>query len=567
MDGEQSEIDDPSFFLAHDGRNSPKAELIATIHALYNESSLDDNATACRYPARKHWLQEELHLKDLPHVECTEYDAIIKRVDPQSATLVFPSAHINSPASMFGHTFVRINSSYRSRLLAYAINYAADADPSKENGVVFAFKGLFGGYNGKFSLLPYYDKLKEYRDTENRDIWEYDLNLSKEETMRMLEHIWEIKDTRSSYFFFTNNCSYEMLWLIEVARPSVHLREHFKVDVIPLETVHVAKEEGLLGSTHYRPSKRTIIEAYKPLLGYKEVQLAKQLAKGTQKPAELTNSKLLSKEKKRYILEVAIELTQYYYQHGELDKEHYLDIFHTLTSLRSRLGRAHRPTPKRPPNPLEGHRTARIDFGIGSMEGEDALLFGWRGAYHSLDDPLYGFLRGTQIEFLALQAYATKERLFLDEATLLSIESIAQVDSFFENFSWRTNIGYNKEYLDDKSRFNFSVGAGYSLGNSLGYVYFLVDPQLHYASKIVGAVDVSTGFVIDAYNKHTNLQVEYKHKWYDTGHTQNILKASQTLRLQQNTALKLEYRYIERTAHFETDYDKNSILFYVNCYF
>jgi hypothetical protein len=246
FDDDKSEINDGSFFLSPNGYKSKKDELIATIDSLYNEKTFDDNSTACKYPARLRWLKEKLNLKNLPQVKCNEYEKILKRVDPTSVTLVFPSAHINSPASMFGHTFLRINSSYNSRLLSYAINYAADANPNKENGVVFALKGLFGGYAGKYSLLPYYDKLKEYRDTESRDIWEYDLNLTKEQTIKMFEHIWEIKDTKSPYFFFTDNCSYEMLWLIEVANPNIHLRDKFFFDVIPLETVHEAKSQNLI---------------------------------------------------------------------------------------------------------------------------------------------------------------------------------------------------------------------------------------------------------------------------------------------------------------------------------
>src|SRR5690606_8833678 len=156
-----------------------------------------NNSTTCKFHAIKDWHKNELGIIDFPKDECKKYNTIIKRLNPKSVTLVFPSAHINSPASMFGHTFLRINSQYDSKLLSYAVNYAADANPDKENGVVFAIKGLFGGYFGKYSLLPYYDKLKEYRDSEQRDIWEYDLDLTQEETLKMVRHIWELNDTHS----------------------------------------------------------------------------------------------------------------------------------------------------------------------------------------------------------------------------------------------------------------------------------------------------------------------------------------------------------------------------------
>lgn len=243
IDNGESEIDDERFFFSPNGKTDPKAELDATIDALFNETRFDDDSNACRFPARKAWLQERLSISDLPKVECKKYNDILKRLNPKSVTLVFPSAHINSPASMFGHTFLRINSGYNSKLLSYAFNYAADADPSKTNGAVFAIKGLTGGYFGKYSLLPYYEKLKEYRDTEQRDIWEYDLDLSEDEVLKMLRHIWELKDIHSYYYFFTQNCSYNMLWFIESARPSVDLREYFNYQVLPLETILVTEHQ------------------------------------------------------------------------------------------------------------------------------------------------------------------------------------------------------------------------------------------------------------------------------------------------------------------------------------
>jgi len=179
MDNNVSEIDDPNFFFADDGATNPQHELQATLDAFFSDEKRDDNSSICRFPARYAWLQKELNATDFPSAVCSEYDKIFDRVDPKSTTLVFPAAHINSPASMFGHTFLRINSSYHSKLLSYAVNYAANANADTENGVVFAIKGLVGGYYGRYSLLPYYEKLKEYRDSEQRDIWEYDLDLSQ----------------------------------------------------------------------------------------------------------------------------------------------------------------------------------------------------------------------------------------------------------------------------------------------------------------------------------------------------------------------------------------------------
>ncbi len=541
----KSEIDDPDFFLSPKGASNPKAELVTTIEKLYFEKTLDDNSTACKYPARTQWLKEKLHLSNLPHVECRRYKKILNKVDPRSATIVFPAAHINSPASMFGHTFIRINSSYNSRLLAYAVNYAADADPTKENGVVFALKGLFGGYAGKYSLLPYYDKLKEYRDTENRDIWEYDLNLTAQETRRMFDHIWEIQSTKASYRFLTDNCSYEMLWLIEVARPSVHLREHFTYQVIPLETIHALKKESLLQQSHYRPSKRSVVEAYKKVLSFEAIRLAKELAKGERPPKTLLQTPW-SLDTKRYTLEAAIELTQYYYQSNDLSKERYLDIFHSLTSTRAKLGKTKKVSPLTPPDPLTGHQALRLTLGVRSTNGKSGMEIGFRPAYHNLDDPAYGFLRGTKIEFFDIESYIQSNRLYLDKATILAIESIPQFDNFFHNFSWRMHLGWDRNFYDTKSRFDFSVGAGASVGNRYGYIYTFLDPHLHVTSSAQAALSASVGCVLDGWSEWMQLHAEYTLKRYERQRKQNILTLSQTFRIKQNFAWNVKYEYHDR---------------------
>jgi hypothetical protein len=87
-------------------------------------------------------------------------------MDPQSVTLVFSSAHINSPASMFGYTFLRIDSSYESKMLSYAVNYAAGADPDKENGMVFAVKGLLWAVTPGFT--PCCHIMKSSKSTATR---------------------------------------------------------------------------------------------------------------------------------------------------------------------------------------------------------------------------------------------------------------------------------------------------------------------------------------------------------------------------------------------------------------
>jgi len=539
MNDNISEIDDKNFFFAKDGDTNPKSELLATIEAFDRDKNrTDDNSSICRYPARFHWLDSKLDFS-FSKPKCAEYEKILKRVDPQSVTLIFPSAHINSPASMFGHTFLRINSSYNSRLLSYAINYSANANSNTENGVVFAIKGLVGGYYGLYSLLPYYEKLKEYKDTEQRDIWEYDLNLTPKETLKMFRHIWELKDTSSFYYFFTENCSYNMLWLLEIARDGVHLRDKFVYQVIPLESVRAVESEGLISGRKYRPSKRKILLEYEKLIDKKYIDIPKNLD-SKEKIKALLNRKDINEKQKRYILEASVELLEYKYISGKVKKDRYLTLFHLLTKSRAKLKRSKPLDIKTPPNPIDGHRAVRARVGYGKKDGSSITYFGIRPAYHSLDDPQLGYMRGTQIEFLDFLFSRFRDEIRVEEGTILSIVSLSQRDDFFDTLSWRTKFGWDRDSLNGDLKFQSTVGAGYSWGNDLGYIYTLVDPFIY--DNLDYGVGASFGFQVDKY-KYLNLKMEFQKKFYQNSKEQNIINLSNGFNLSSNKQLILNYKY------------------------
>lgn len=565
MENGVSQIDDKRFFLASDGKTNAKNELNATIEALFNETTFDDNSTACRFPARKAWLQEELNIEKFPDVNCVEYNRVLERLNPKSVTLVFPSAHINSPASMFGHTFLRINSAYNSKLLSYAVNYAADANPDNENAAVFAIKGLFGGYHGKYSLLPYYDKLKEYRDSEQRDIWEYDLDLNEKEVLKMFEHIWELNETLSDYYFFTENCSYNMLWFLEVARENIHLREYFNYQVIPLETVHATKSEGIINNNFYRPSKRTTLLKYEELLSEEHIAMSLSLVDSNISEQSIIESNEIDIQQKRYILEASIELLEYRMSKSKIDKDEYLRKFHAFSKARASLGQGEKLYIKTPPNPIDSHQAIKASIGGGFREGEKIGFLGLRPAYHHLEDSSYGFLRGTQIEFLNLELSYSKSKLDIEDATIISIVSLAQRSYFFENLSWRTKLGWDKNSLDSTPNFIGTIGAGFSWGNELGYVYIMADPLFYLDGEFKSAIGGSLGFVFDKFS-YMSTNIEATRRWYDSGDGQNLLALSQSFRVSQNTQLKFKYDYKER-VELENRYDENSLRVYLNYYF
>ena len=70
---------------------------------------------------------------------------------------------------------------------------------------------------------------------ENRDIWEYNLNLTPEELDMFVAHLWEVGQTQTRYYFFTENCSYMLMEVLDAVRPSLKLADDFPVQAIPLD--------------------------------------------------------------------------------------------------------------------------------------------------------------------------------------------------------------------------------------------------------------------------------------------------------------------------------------------
>ncbi len=466
---------------------------------------------------------------------------------------------------------------------------------------------MFGLYTGSYSILPYYDKIKEYSNTETRDIWEYELNLTPQEITQLYNHIWELSDAFSPYYFFHRNCSYNVLWLLEVARPSLKLRHQFIYQVNPPETLFVLQKAHLITNQTYRPSKRTKLNAYGSLMSNKSVKLAKKLALGEKQPDEITQDSKLSLQDKQYILESALELSEYHFIKGKLPKEQYTQIAHNLASTRSTLGSSTPPqirTPKT--NPLEGNQSLRItplllhnaqgfhpaldfrityhditDNDVGYLKGAQIELMrvlgyydtsmqgtqGTNGAkiyemnitYHDITDNDVGYLKGAQIELMRVLGYYDTSMqgtqgtngAKIYEMNILSIASIAPMGKFFKPFSYRAETGFNRTFNDEHLHYFINFGGGMSYDfNNIAYAYYLLEPTffLTHRNQPDFALNQVLGLVISDNNRLKGT-FEYKFKAYTPKDFSHQLDSTLSFNLIQNLALFGRVSLIQNELH------------------
>lgn len=544
MPSDESEIADEKFFLSPNGKTDAKAELEATIYSLYNEKRLDDNSTACLFPARKHWLEKELGLQELPEVECHDFDLLVEILQPNSATLVFPFIQGGAPSSMFGHTFLRVDGKDRPDMLSYAFNYASESSDD-DMQIVYMYKGFFGGYKGHYSLLPYYEKIKEYRDLEERDIWEYDLNFTKEETIQMLRHMWEVEEAYSWYYFFTKNCSYKMFWLMESAREGLNLRKYFAFHVIPSESIRATLDEGLVIQNKYRPARSSKLEAYSHKLSQNDIDDVFKISSESLKPNEYLQKPNIDIQTQRYVLEASSEFVEYDYLKKDINTSVYKDRIHKILRTRASLGQGEVIDIPVPVNPMLSHRAFRVTAEGGVRNSESIGYIGVRPANHDITDFDFGFLPGTEVEFMDLLFSYTEDDFNVEKATIVSAAALTPRTDFFQPSSWRFSLGFDRNFLSEKTDFRANYATGATWGNSTHYFYALADFLFYIDSKpIVGVGAVGGAVLHQGVDFKTNFEVSQR--VFSTKETQLLFSASQKYRSSQNTALSISYEYIEK---------------------
>jgi hypothetical protein len=459
----ESLADGARFFFAPDGRTNPRAELAATIRAFADSSArtVDGEIPRCAFPARFRFLAEQLDLDPatMPAASCETYDRWIAGMRPSGATLVFPEAYLNNPASMFGHTLLRIDAEGETAgrdMLAYAVNFAAET--GTDGGASFAVKGISGFYPGYFTVLPYYEKLEQYGDWENRDIWEYRLNLTREETLRMLEHVWELRAVSFPYYFFDDNCSYHLLAVLEVARPSLRLTGDFPLWVIPVDTVRtVAEKQGLVADVHWRPSPATRLRHSATLATQQERALARAVSAGELAP-DAPELDALAPDRRGFVLTLAYDDLRYRYLDGDVSEEASRPLSLAILRSISRAGPADAdsPSPGNEPQtpgarPEEGHPSTRLSIAGGVRNDDGFVELRLRPVFHGLTDPVGGYPPGAEIVIMesALRWVPERDSVRVEEVRVVDITSITPRDDFLTPVSWRFGAGLRTRLLPD----------------------------------------------------------------------------------------------------------------------
>ncbi len=460
---DHSRIDKGSkFFLTPNGNTDALNELKSSLD-VFSASIEKNEQIICSLPARYKLLQKQFNLP-VQNPKCPVSEKFSQVYSHQHVQIVFAGQYGNSPGSIMGHTLLKFVDGSREDYLNYTFGYMADV-PESVTGFEYSYKGVFGGFKGYFVVGPYYEKVFEYNNIENRDIWEYQLKLTSEQRDFLINYIYELQtSTEISYFFAGRNCAYVLLAALQAVRPDKNLLEQMHFYVLPVETVKILNQQGLIESTRYRPSQQKILN--ERLVQLSELQKKSFYQSVAEKKIKLSDDVILVEAQMDYVNFLRIKYN------GELPKD-WKDYETELLIARSKLISKPPFAVEPPPDVLLGHGPFRIS-GFAGSDGQSSGFGGleFRPGVHQQLENSIGYLPRSSLDFLVTEfsKYASKTWQ-INRVTLFDIALTPEFTWFFPQWTWQLKWQWSDRLLGQcvecsVHSFDYQIGATIDLNKN-----------------------------------------------------------------------------------------------------
>ena len=294
----------------------------------------------------------------------------------------------------------------------------------------------------------------------------------------MRAHLWELGSTVFTYYFITENCSYHLLSLLEIADPSLDLQSQFPMFTAPSDTVRlVANTPGLVVDTVYRPSQLSRLKQQAESFNANELSLVKALARDSDRAEKKLDYQVLQEEKKAAVVSAAIDHHRVFSEY-----ENRSESLKNLQRLRSNLPakKTLNQIKRYSTPPHLGHGSSRIGFGIGFDESGSFEEVRFRGAFHDLLEREISYPPNTQIEVLnaRLRLENEQRRFRLEELKLINVVSLVPWSSLIRKPSWDAGFGWRR--LRNSNCGELCAPFYIEAGSGLAFATSLLDRELFY---------------------------------------------------------------------------------------
>lgn len=550
-----------SFFLSPEGRVDPQAELTATLSAYFQPGVVDDSHPRCRFPARYYWLS---HQFELPNYQLRDQCANLEEWElfekTHSVSVLMVSGYLGNPASTFGHSLLKLNTSRSPDLPSLSdptVNFGAMVSP-QENPILYILRGLTGGYEAGFSDKYYYAQDLVYSRTEFRDMWEFRLGLTEYERLLLGLHVWEIVGQTYKYYFFGRNCGYRLAELLDLVIKEELLDRlgwwYAPVDLFHrLDEINASRiragQPQLITSVSYIPSARRKLFHELSDLGDTEIRILNQLLD--------EGSASIDRRLNRLAMDRQVEVLN-----GLLAYHHYRNTAEgpDLSAARradqdqillARLRRPARPvTPPIVPDlapPTLGFRPMATGLSAGLEPGKDLFaLLAW--SPYKQESVGHNSMEGGELVVADIEIGlgGRSRSVFLSRLDLVRLLSLSTMPMRLiedRGLSWRLRIGVDGELENSGAVYDgvFSLGVGRAWKATHQMTGFgLLNFEVH-TQRTLARVRPELRLLIHMGSVRATVGVDLM----STGYTGDLLVRSSwriLYRLSENQSLEVEHR-------------------------
>ncbi len=475
-----SDIQNDNFFLHTNGQHNPLDEYMSFIDLLKKQKKNDiDNTNICRFPARVTLLKKHfIWAKQISLPICSTFLAEMKPDKIQSASLIFASGYFNNPGSYYGHVLLRFNytkDTLNQETLNSSLNYGANST-DRDGSIAYILNGVFGGYSASYQRNNNFIHSNRYTNGELRDLWEYELNLSKEELQFLIEHSWELMNAEFKYYFFNDNCAHRVLDLIERAT-SKGLKDTHGFWLLPIQVIQninkpIDKTPSLIKKETYHPSLKQLFEYRYNALTSTEKNRFKQFFSSKSQENNLLIKEMSNRTLFSILDYLDIEIAKITLEKKDQNKKKQLDKKRQsiLNELFQRPPQKHREQESLPPKGsiLEHRPTSTLRTGYAHRNSQNAFSVKYQIANNDLIDNIIPRQEKSRLIMGAIEFDLYKDNIDLRDITLIDITNLntsLSLTPLTSEYSWQVKLGYEhiNQSCDKCAAFGFTGKVGKSI--------------------------------------------------------------------------------------------------------
>ena len=529
FEGGKSIITDQDFFVAKDGNIDPKNELIATLESILKSSDFQ-----CKYPARVKWLENKLDMSFRKNNQCKALDHYLLK-NYKKLHIVFTSQRYDIPDSLFGHIFLKVNTND----IEYAINYTAQI-PKNKNHFAHIYKGLNGKYPSSYTLSPFSQKDYEYRAKEFRDLFQFELEYSKQEIENIMLHLYEIQDIPQDYYFISRNCSSELLKLLNMANYQKKIQNKSSQPTLPVDIIYHLEDTNRITNISTQYSKLKLFYQYEKKLNNYARDILERIILHKQSINALDHDNNLNFESKKDVILASILYIEILSYSQKFDRKYTYSLLKLIDlANKYKLKRDFESTKNLASNPLS-NKLHKISFATQhNTKSSDAFTFGYKYLSKNRFDFMQETAQNGTVEFFDIKLKKQNDKLKLDKLILFNIEAMPLSNNFFTNNTKKVTLGAKRLFYEDDLYNFFNYGLGYkrSLYPNINY-HFMGSVGLYYFGEplLQGSLQSSIEYL------HQNtFTTELKLELHSLTNGQNTQKITlnKHLRLNKSTVINL----------------------------